>query len=79
MPGTANPMLDTITVVWPDVDAYARGSEPVSRIDRVTRAEFSERLAGTGIGQAVAGDRSIRVVTLVDEEVLTRWHETEPM
>ena len=79
MPGTANPMLDTITVVWPDVDAYARGSDPGNRMDRVTRAEFSERLAGTSIGQAVAGDRDIRVVTLVDEEGLTRWHETEPM
>jgi hypothetical protein len=31
------------------------------------------------IGQAVAGNGDIRVVTLVDEEGLTRWHETEPM
>jgi hypothetical protein len=67
-----HPGADEISVVYPSKATMQAVT------DRVTRDEFQRRMAGLPsiLDQLHQGGRRIRVITLIDPEVIARWWDT---
>jgi hypothetical protein len=67
-------MDDEISVIYPSVESYP----PAPITDAVTRREFCARLDGFPDVERVRTERALRVVSLLEADMLEQWLRTRP-